>query len=67
MDHFDVQTSEEKPVRTAQSLFGYTAYDAVRFFDRIHMEDKREAPVIPLMRYRLYQYVMAINDIKDEL
>jgi anthranilate synthase component 1 len=67
MEHFDVQTSEEKPVRTAQSLFGYTAYDAVRFFDRIHMEEKQEAPVIPLMRYRLYQYVIAINHFKDEL
>jgi anthranilate synthase component 1 len=67
MEHFDVQASEEKPVRTAQSLFGYTTYDAVRFFDRIHLEEKQEAPVIPLMRYRLYQYVIAINHFKDEL
>jgi anthranilate synthase component I len=67
MEHFDVETSEEKPVRTAQSLFGYTTYDAVRFFDRIQMEERQEAPVIPLMRYRLYQYVIAINHFKDEL
>jgi anthranilate synthase component 1 len=67
MEYFDVQASEEKPVRTAQSLFGYTSYDAVRFFDRIQMEEKKEAPVIPLMRYRLYQYVIAINHFKDEL
>jgi anthranilate synthase component 1 len=67
MEHFDVQPSEEKPVRTAQSLFGYTTYDAVRFFDRIHFEEKKEVPVIPLMRYRLYQYVIAINHFKDEL
>ncbi|HEX3768526.1 MAG TPA: anthranilate synthase component I family protein, partial [Puia sp.] len=67
MEHFDVKVSEEKPVRTAQSLFGYTTYDAVRFFDRIQMEEKKDAPVIPLMRYRLYQYVIAINHFKDEL
>ncbi len=67
MEHFDVKVSEEKPVRTAQSLFGYTTYDAVRFFDRIQMEEKPGAPVIPLMRYRLYQYVIAINHFKDEL
>jgi len=67
MEHFDVQASEEKPVRTAQSLFGYTTYDAVRFFDRIQIEEKEEVPVIPLMRYRLYQYVIAINHFKDEL
>src|SRR5450631_2351583 len=67
MEHFDVQTADEKPVRTAQSLFGYTTYDAVRFFDRIRLEEKKEAPLIPLMRYRLYQYVIAINHYKDEL
>jgi anthranilate synthase component 1 len=67
MEHFDVKVSEEKPVRTAQSLFGYTTYDAVRFFDRIQMKEKEGAPVIPLMRYRLYQYVIAINHFKDEL
>ncbi len=67
MEHFDVQKTEEKPVKTAQSLFGYTTYDAVRFFDRIQFEEKPELPLIPLMRYRLYQYVIAINHFKDEL
>jgi anthranilate synthase component 1 len=67
MDHFDIQPAEEKPVRTAQSLFGYTTYDAVQFFDRIQMEEKPGPPLIPLMRYRLYQYVIAINHFKDEL
>jgi anthranilate synthase component I len=67
MNHFDVQTAEEKPVKTGQSLFGYTTYDAVRFFDRIQLENKPEPPLIPLMRYRLYQYVIAINHFKDEL
>ena len=67
MEHFDVQTAEEKPVKTAQSLFGYTTYDAVRFFDRIQLEEKINPPLIPLMRYRLYQYVIAINHFKDEL
>jgi anthranilate synthase component I len=67
MEHFDVQTAEEKPVKTAQSLFGYTTYDAVRFFDRIQLAEKKGSPLIPLMRYRLYQYVIAINHFKDEL
>ncbi len=67
MNHFEVETAEEKPVRTAQSLFGYTTYDAVRFFDRVHLEEKPEPSLIPLMRYRLYQYVIAINHFKDEL
>ncbi len=45
MEHFDVQTAEEKPVRTAQSLFGYTTYDAVRFFDRIQLENQTGTPL----------------------
>lgn len=67
MEYFDVEAAQEKPVKTAQSLFGYTTYDAVRFFDRIQLDHKKEPPVIPLMRYRLYQYVIAINHFKDEL
>ena len=67
MEHFEVEPAAEKPVRTAQSLFGYTTYDAVRFFDNIRLEEKQDPPLIPLMRYRLYQYVIAINHFKDEL
>ncbi len=68
MKKFDVPVAAEKPVRTAQSLFGYTTFDAVQFFDTIELSPaSHEQPVIPLMRYRLYQYVIAINHFKDEL
>ena len=67
MGNFEVDSATEKPVKTAQGLFGYTTYDAVRFFDRIRLKEKEEPPVIPLMRYRLYQYVIAIHHFKDEL
>ncbi len=63
---FDVKAANEKPVRTAQSLFGYTTFDAVRFFDKINLP-QNGTPRIPLMRYRLYQYVIAINHFRDEL
>jgi len=58
-------TSETKEAKFAQGLYGYTAYDAIPFFDTI--EFKEGAPIIPLMRYRLYQYVIAFNHFKDEL
>lgn len=67
MQHFDVVPAVDKPICTAQSLFGYTTYDAVRFFDKIQFPENAEKPLIPLMRYRLYQYVIAINHFKDEL
>jgi len=48
-------------------LYGYTTFDAVQFFDTIRFADKSATASIPLMRYRLYQYVIAINHFKDEL
>ena len=62
---------EEKAVKFAQGLFGYTTYDAVQFFESIRLTPNPspggEGSTIPLMRYRLYQYVIAINHFKDEL
>jgi anthranilate synthase component 1 len=53
----------------AQGLFGYTTYDAVQFFDTVQLttHGSRLTTPIPLMRYRLYQYIIAINHFKDEL
>lgn len=65
MQRFENAPSEEKPVRAVQGLFGYTTFDAVQFFDTIKLGDRGN--VIPLMRYRLYQYVIAINHFRDEL
>lgn len=68
MQRFDVQPPSEKEARFAQGLFGYTTYDAVQFFDTIRFrKPEQEQPAIPLMRYRLYQYVIAFNHFKDEL
>ena len=79
MQRFE-SSGNEKEARFAQGLYGYTTYDAIRFFENVTMKDKPEpnigdqfsmndklAHVIPLMRYRLYQYVIVINHFKDEL
>jgi anthranilate synthase component 1 len=79
MQRFEIKEVAVKPVNVAQGLFGYTSYDAVQFFDKINFNAKNSSvPAdtdrqrstnndIPLMRYRLYQYVIAINHFKDEL
>jgi len=67
MQRFDSKPSSERPVRAVQGLFGYTTFDAVQFFDTIKLSSSEERAGIPLMRYRLYQYVIAINHFKDEL
>ena len=69
MQNFDAKKSEAKEARYAQGLFGYTTYDAVQFFDTIKLtaDGSQDQGAIPLMRYRIYQYVIAINHFKDEL
>lgn len=67
MQRFDSKPSPERPVRAVQGLFGYTTFDAVQFFDTIKLRSGGDRAGIPLMRYRLYQYVIAVNHFKDEL
>jgi len=60
----------EGAAKFAQGLFGYTAYDAVQFFESLTLNPspvERDLTAIPLIRYRLYQYVIIINHFKDEL
>lgn len=68
MQKFEIKKGETKEEKYAQGLFGYTTYDAVQFFDTVKLETRSpQSATIPLMRYRLYQYVIAINHFKDEL
>lgn len=58
----------QSPLPVVRSLFGYTTFDAVQFFETIEFnKQKPNGSTIPLMRYRFYQYVIAINHFKDEL
>lgn len=68
MNRFELAPTSDKEAKFAQGLYGYTTYDAVQFFDAVPLQ-KRENQLseIPLMRYRLYQYVIAVNHFKDEL
>jgi anthranilate synthase component 1 len=65
MQHFHVAEPAPMPVNMAQGLFGYTTFDAIQFFETIRFKSRQAT--IPLMRYRLYQYVIAINHFKNEL
>ena len=68
MKKFDIKKGEAKEEKFAQGLFGYTTYDAIQFFDTVSIATRNaQLTAIPLMRYRLYQYVIAINHFKDEL
>ncbi|MFL9833125.1 anthranilate synthase component I family protein [Chryseobacterium terrae] len=71
LNHFSKIFVCEKPKdhveQTAQSLFGYTSFEAVQFFENIHFKPQSKEVEIPILRYRLYQYVIAINHFNDEM
>jgi len=49
-------------------FFGYTAYDAVKYFDEIDPEKRGFATSeIPSMLYLFYKYIIVINHFKNEL
>jgi len=47
-------------------IFGYTAYDAVRYFEDVEISKKDDSVVIPDMYYAVYQNIIAINHFKNE-
>ena len=80
MQGYEVKDGGEKELKFAQGLYGYTAYDAIPFFETIQFREKpyttaksgktktdQVSDAIPLMRYRLYQYIIAIDHFRDEL
>ena len=67
MQRFNAEPSPDKIVASVQGLFGYASFDAVQFFDSIRFNPGKSSSGIPLMRYRLYQYIIAINHFKNEM
>ncbi len=68
LSKFQISPTPEKVSTLAQGLFGYSSYDAVRFFEKIDLaKHPNKETDIPNMRYRLYQYVLVINHFKDEI
>ncbi|MGB5553946.1 MAG: anthranilate synthase component I family protein [Flavobacteriaceae bacterium] len=47
-------------------LFGYMAYDAVRYFEDLAVTKKGDSVIIPDIYYAVYQNIIAINHFKNE-
>lgn len=57
-------------VQPAAGFFGYTSYDAIPFFESIALGHNPPVDAlgrIPLMRYRMYQYVIVVDHFRDML
>ncbi|HVF97420.1 MAG TPA: anthranilate synthase component I family protein [Flavisolibacter sp.] len=68
MQRFDATSEDPRAAQFAQGLFGYFTFDAVQQFETIRFKKPADkSNDIPVARYRLYQYVIAINHYRDEL
>ena len=47
-------------------IFGYTAYDAVKYFEDIEISKKENSVTIPDIYYAVYKNIIAINHFKNE-
>ena len=61
---FRTDTSEFKFINNG--LFGYIAYDSVRYFENVEVTRKDRDLQIPDIYYAVYQNIIAINHFKNE-
>ncbi|MDL5510805.1 anthranilate synthase component I family protein [Arenibacter sp. M-2] len=61
---FDSQNNNFKFINNG--LFGYMAYDAVKYFEDIDISKKNNSISIPDIYYAIYQNIVAINHFKNE-
>ena len=53
---------------SASGLFGYTAYDAVRYFERVDIQPKEACfASVPDMKYILYRFIIKVNHYKNQM
>ncbi len=65
---FKIEKGSDQPGISANGLFGYTTYDAVKYFEDIrfrHPGDRRYE--IPEIYYSLYRYIIAINHFNNRI
>jgi len=62
-DQFSVEDQDFNFI--TNGLFGYTAYDAVRYFENVNIKKRAENFSIPDIYYAVYQTVIAINHFNN--
>ncbi|MFT5640158.1 MAG: anthranilate synthase component 1 [Cyclobacteriaceae bacterium] len=58
---------DKKPGRIQTGLFGHMSYDAVAHFEDIEINNKPSlASELPLIKYQLFKYIIALDHFKNE-
>lgn len=51
---------------TTNALFGYTAYDTIRYFENVDIKKRKDNIQIPDVYYTVYQNIIVINHYNNE-
>ncbi len=60
------ETNLPKTRFLSNGLFGYTAYEAVQYFEDISFQQKKNSSDIPEIYYALYQNIIAVNVFNNQ-
>ncbi|MCC8061833.1 MAG: anthranilate synthase component I family protein, partial [Rikenellaceae bacterium] len=54
--------------KSTNGFFGYTAYDAVQYFESVRIDSRPDAEAeVPEMIYILYRFVISVNHLRNEM
>lgn len=68
LQQYEGKSNDSKAAAFAQGLYGYFTFDAVELMETVSFKKPTDnSNTIPVARYRLYQYVLALNHYRDEL
>lgn len=48
-------------------VFGYTSFDAIKYFEKIDLKEQAKDNEIPILNYNFYKFIIQINHFKNEL
>ena len=66
LQSFEITETKEKGI--VNGLWGYTAYDSIRYFETIQLQERNNNEAeIPEIRYAFHRYVIAINHFNNDI
>ena len=62
-----IEVEQDDETQQFNGLYGFTGFEAVKYFDTLEFEPKPKVDDIPDMQYGFYRFIVAINHFNDEM
>lgn len=62
-----INVEQDDVTKQFNGLYGFTGFEAVKYFDNFQFEKNKKPDSIPDMFYGFYKYIIAINHFNDKL